>query len=73
MVTTITTVKVQRTCMWCNKTYFINLDKAKVARHAAGEHVQNVWPELDAGQREQIISGTHDACFDDMFKNDDED
>lgn len=36
------------------------------------EHVQDAFPELDAGTREELISGTHSQCFDDMFGEDDD-
>ena len=32
--------------------------------------MQNAYPELPAGLREQIISGTHPACFDALFADD---
>ncbi len=61
------TVELERYCTVCKLEYTLDLDTDKVIRWAAGEHVQNVWPELSRGDREQIISGTHDACWDDLF------
>jgi hypothetical protein len=30
--------------------------------------IQDVFPELNADEREFMISGTHPACWDEMFK-----
>lgn len=32
-----------------------------------GEFVQRAWPEGSAGDREMLINGTHDACFNKAF------
>lgn len=63
--------QLERHCVWCHKNYLLELDEEKVRWWEAGAHVQNVWPELSVGDREMIISGTHSACFDEMFKDDD--
>lgn len=31
------------------------------------KHIQDALPELSAGDREILISGTHDACFNETF------
>ncbi len=58
---------VTRTCIVCGLNDEIRLDAAKVARWQAGEHVQNVWPEMPAPRRELLITGTHPACWDKLF------
>ena len=35
-------------------------------------HVQFIFPELSAEIREQMISGTHPVCWDEMMGNDDD-
>lgn len=50
----------------------VYLEPAKVARWHAGEHVQQVWPELPAADRELLLTGTHDACWQAMFPKDGE-
>ena len=61
-----------KTCIFCAKPDFIMLDPAKVARWEAGEHVPEVWPDATASQREQLISGTHPACWDGLFAGEEE-
>lgn len=61
-----------KVCIVCGLSDEIYLDAGKVARWKAGEHVQTVWPEKSASQRELLITGTHPACWDDMFADDDD-
>lgn len=60
-------VKLTYACFWCGKPNVITVGRAEYNRHEAGEFVQQVWPDLSAADRETIQSGTHDACFDEMF------
>lgn len=32
-----------------------------------GAHVQDAFPNLSAGDREQIITGTHSECWNQLF------
>lgn len=32
-----------------------------------GVHIQNALPELSAGEREQLLTGTHEKCWDEMM------
>lgn len=50
-----------------------DLDPEKVNRWLAGEHIQDVMPELSADTRELLISGVHGDCFDAMFPPDEDD
>jgi len=59
-----------KTCIVCGQAGFIMLESDKWDRYKAGEHVQNVWPEMPASQREQIITGTHSRCWDELFGDD---
>jgi hypothetical protein len=38
----------------------------------AGAFIQQAWPEADAGTRELLISGTHPACWEELWKDDDD-
>jgi hypothetical protein len=42
----------------------------RVALWKAGELAQRAFPELTAGQREAIMTGTCDPCWDQMFAED---
>ena len=59
-------------CIRCGKVTQLKLDATKVVRYRAGEHVQNVWPDKSDDEREMLITGTHPACWDQMFGDDHE-
>lgn len=58
-------------CLMCHKTGTVEIPDEAVSRfkdwRAGKGHIQNLLPELSAGDREQLMTGTHDACFDAMF------
>ena len=58
-------------CIRCGTVHLLTLDKDKVRRWQGGEHVQNVFPEMTPGQRELLISGTCEQCFDILFRESD--
>jgi hypothetical protein len=70
------TVRCNR-CMWCGQPSILEVpddvaDKAAaylLNRRGFGM-IQDEFPTLNAGQREQLMTGTHPACFDDMFVDD---
>lgn len=35
-------------------------------------HVQHAFPELNADEREMVLTGTHTKCWDEMMMDDDE-
>ena len=37
-----------------------------------GPFIQDAWPESTAEQREQVISGTHPECWNEMFGEEDD-
>jgi hypothetical protein len=67
-----TTVVTSPPCQLCHKTSDFTLDAEKVERWRAGEFIQDVFPELTANQREQIISGVHPKCWDILFPDDED-
>jgi hypothetical protein len=57
-------ILVFRRCPVCGYVTQIQLDEEGFRRHRAGEHVQNIWPEMTPMQRETFISGVcSDACW----------
>jgi hypothetical protein len=42
--------------------------KEGLALRQAGAYVQDAFPYLSAPEREQLISGTHPKCWDEMFE-----
>lgn len=68
---TLTTYETLPCCV-CKETSMLIVDLEKIARWEAGGHAQNVWPEMDADERELLITGTHPKCWDDFFSDDGE-
>jgi hypothetical protein len=62
-----------KTCCVCNEYEVWSLDRELVDRWQGGENIQRVFPDMGAGEREQLISGTHPACWDTLFPKEDED
>lgn len=63
-------------CMWCNKQGFVELTKAELTAYQSkkrGQFIQDVLPDLSLGKREQLISGSHEECFDNFAALEDED
>lgn len=48
---------VEVKCPVCKAVKFFYLDTARLKRYRAGEHVQNVFPELNSEDRERLITG----------------
>lgn len=68
------TVRVATTrCIVCREPGTVVVPVAGFQRWVAGAHAQDAFPALSAGEREQLITGTHPACWDDIFTDDEED
>lgn len=65
------TITVTKTCVLCgNDAKVTGLNPDDVARYIGGAFVQEVFPQLSASDREILISGSHESCFDDAFGGD---
>lgn len=69
-------VRVIQTCPLCLKESSIVVDEERYERFIEGQRmrepvavsgVQVLFPELTAGEREMLISGSHEECFDKAF------
>ena len=60
-------------CVVCHQHGHMLLDETKLNRWKAGEFVQDVWPDMSADDREMLISGTHPACWTELFGGEDDD
>ena len=59
-------------CNCGHALYTVTCNKERYDRWQNGEgNIQDLLPELDAGQREILISGTCGTCFDAIFPSDD--
>jgi hypothetical protein len=64
----MTKVGITITCQRCNKEQpMIEIDHWNLVRWRDGFKIQDAMPDLTPGQRELIISGTCEKCFDEMF------
>lgn len=66
--------------MLCGKPGELDIADEALAKRAIGwrrlpamrrPFVQNFLPQLSPGQREQLMNGTHEACFDKAFPEED--
>jgi hypothetical protein len=67
-------------CQLCGKPSEIEVDDAKYMEYqrglreglSAGTHgIQVIFSDLDADDRETIMTGTHAKCFDELFGSED--
>ena len=59
-------------CPICKTDWSLEVSTESLEAYHNGILAQNAFPYLTAAQRELIISGTCDTCFNDIFKDDDE-
>lgn len=57
-------------CFVCGKRGEVTVAKADFERYQGGALIQQAFPELPVDQREMLISGTHPACWDELFGGD---
>ncbi len=56
----------------CPRTREIRLDGAGLYKYRQGALLQEAFPKLTPGEREGLQTGMSDECWDDMFKDMDE-
>jgi hypothetical protein len=61
-----------KTCTVCGEYEVWSLDRELVNRWQGGENIQDVFPDMNEGDRELLISGTHPACWDKLFPGEEE-
>jgi hypothetical protein len=55
-------------CRQCKKTFEIVVPDEAYQRWEDGELIQKALPMLTAGERELLINGICESCFDKLFK-----
>lgn len=65
-------VKTKR-CSVCNEYEVWSLDRTAVMSWQEGELIQNCFPDMSEGDREILISGTHPACWNQLFPKEEDD
>ena len=68
----MSTIKINtNTCLHCGQQGFIEMSEDEYNRGIdafnEGELIQCAFPGLSVDQREQIISGTHPKCWNELF------
>lgn len=54
-------------CPLCGIRSSLIVDEVRLAEWKTGKLVQNVFPEMPAPERELLITGTHPACWKELF------
>jgi len=62
-----TTLVVRSTCPGCQKATDLTTVFAELQHYLGGVPIQRAMPSLPAAQRELVITGTCDDCWDKMF------
>ena len=59
-------------CPVCNRSATLVVDADAVTRWKDGAFVQDAFPFMSPADREVLISGTHPACWTEMFGEEEE-
>jgi len=65
------TLRFDGPCVYCRKPQSVRVDAEAAIKFGEGAYAQDVFPELSAAEREFLISGICDACWDKIFGIDD--
>lgn len=68
MNTTTTLIETRR-CIYCGENGILELSNDGIAKYENGALIQEAFPDIDIQMREQIISGIHPKCWNEMFGN----
>lgn len=66
-------VTVKRKCNWCKQEYSFDVPLDGMQKWEAGHLIQSAFPEMSGPVREQLLSGTHPHCWDEMWCDQGED
>ena len=64
---TTKSINLIRKCPACGVGTTFVLDPEKVGRWKGGEYIQDVWPDWTPDERELLMTGTHEACWNVLF------
>lgn len=66
------TILIEGICVECGEHSFIRVPLEGYKQWLMGRLIQDAFPDLTPGQRETLISGVHEACFDKMWAKEQE-
>jgi hypothetical protein len=55
-------------CLFCGSRAVIEVDAVGLQEWIGGELVQVAFPDLDAAQRELLVSGVHEHCWEENMR-----
>lgn len=61
------TLRFDGPCIYCRKPQSVRVDAEAAMKFSEGMFAQDAFPELSPGEREFLISGICDKCWDKMF------
>lgn len=61
-------VRLDGSCPWCKKAWTLTVTVAEYRKWLDGHHIQDAMPSVPSGERELLISGVCEPCFDNAFK-----
>lgn len=64
------TTNIVKTCVMCNNTYKLEVKTNDLHAYMRGKNIQDAFPYLSAGDRELIISGICNTCFEKLMVDD---
>ena len=65
------TTNIVKTCVMCNNTYKLEVKTNDLHAYMRGnKSIQNAFPYLSAGDRELIISGICNTCYEKLMVDD---
>lgn len=62
-----------RNCMVCGESGFVEVPTAQYEAYQNGSLIQEAFPDMPAPLREQLLTGTHPECWEQMFAGLEED
>jgi hypothetical protein len=64
---------ILRTCMLCGQPSEVDVPAQGLWNWEHGEFVQKAFPGLSPAERETVMNGSHDVCFNVAFREEDDD
>ena len=65
-------VTVYTECPYCHQVHSVLCRKEGLEKWQAGDYIQKALPDLTPSQRELLMTGTYQKCWNEMFKEEDE-
>lgn len=58
---------ITKPCIECGNRTTMFLDLDKYNSWINGKHIQDVWPEKSVSERELLMTGIHEGCWNKIF------